>query len=60
MLMGKVRKERTSRWVEWAVPAVVKLAQTEGFGRHAEVREFLLALESCREIRTHNIAEGMR
>lgn len=44
--------------VDWIVPAIIKLSQTEHFGKHSEVKEFLLGLEASRNIRTHTIAEG--
>lgn len=46
--------------VGWVVPAVIKLSQTEHFGKHEQVKQFLLELETSRNIRTHNIAEGTR
>lgn len=51
---------RREKVVEWVIPAVIKLAQVEGFTGREQVREFLLGLESSRDIRTHNTAEGRK
>lgn len=55
MVLGSKAKDRA---IDWVVMAVAKLAQKEGFRKHEEVRDFLLELECCKNIRTHNIAEG--
>jgi hypothetical protein len=48
-----VQKEQV---VDWLVPSIIKLSQTEDFRKHDDVREFLLRLECSSNIRTHNIA----
>lgn len=43
LLMEVGRRQRGKEGVmEWIVPAIIKLAQTEGFENHSEVKEFLL------------------
>jgi hypothetical protein len=43
MMMSVARRDKEMA-AEWVVPAVIKLAQAEGFSRHQQVKQFLLEL----------------